>query len=492
MESAKWRSVTIAFPRLAGWDDAELERRYIGRDGRWSSTTRAILKALKCDRLDLNLGWASVSQSWACPACGRDKRRIARVTAAGVVLARLEGHHDHLGDEVNSSLRARVGSNWVEQLGPGSGKLANYAEKLVRRFEPSLICHDCNLADGAAKIALKDLPRAFSFSPAEINRFINAAVNREHRIDLDRARELWEAARPQFEHRLALATQLVKDIASGALDQEQGTGSSGAAEAVSLFGHLRQCLSATGYGLIGELIDDLESFERRSIARDGAASNKPRARIPLTQQPSEADVAAHDGNGSPELWHSVSGDWRCPGCDRTRLGLLRESRNKARKWSARLHKHVDYVLIETAGAPFVDMHRNLLICGDCASVLTGVKQRASALSHDRAFLQIADLRGLAEPEDNQPHIVDWEAAATRVRKNVEWRHAVDSYRRHHSEAQTCRSLLAAAQRECGADDAIAWIYSQYSRDHPSWGEDEIASYVEVLLEDAERLPRFLG
>jgi len=494
MLAAKWREVPIAFPQLAEWDDAELERRYMGRDGRWSSTTRAILKWLQCERLDLNLGWASVSQGWLCPACGRNKKIIARVTAAGVILARLEEHHDHLGDVVNARLRARAGNDWPRQLNSGAGKLANLAEKLARRFEPSLICHDCNLADGAAKNALKDLPAAFSFSPTEIGRFITATANHEHSLDLDKARAQWIAIRPDFERRLALATQLADDIASGALDQEQGNIlPSGALEPLSLLGHLHHCVSAMGHELIAAVLEDIEGFERRSIARDGTASNKPRMRVALTELPNEADVEGHDGNGSPKLWTSVLRDWRCPGCNRARLGLLRASRNKARKWSARLHKHVDYVLIDTAdGGTFVDTHRNLIICGDCASILVGVKQRDGGLSHDRALLQVADLRVLANPEDHQSHDVDWEAAALRVRSNLGLCHAVDSYRQHHSEAQNCRSLLAIAQDELGPDDAINWVHTHYLRQHPGWGDDEIASYVDVLLEDAERLPRSLG
>lgn len=209
--------------------------------------------------------------------------------------------------------------------------------------------------------------------------------------------------------------------------------------------------------------------------------------------PTEMDVEAHDGNRSSELWKSVPAGWCCPGCDRTRLGLLRASRKKGRTWSARLHKHIDYLLIDTAdGAMFVNSHRNLVTCGDCASILTGVKQRDGALAHDRAFLEVADLRALANPEDHQPHDVNWEVATLRVRGNLDWRHAVDSYRDHHGEAQNCRSLLAIAQDELGPTDAIHWAHAHYLRQHPGWAEDEIASYVDVRLEDAKRLPRFLG
>src|SRR3546814_10453770 len=40
----------------------------------------------------------------------------------------------------------------------------------VARFQPTVLCDQCNSADGAAKRRLK-LPNNFSFSPAEIARF---------------------------------------------------------------------------------------------------------------------------------------------------------------------------------------------------------------------------------------------------------------------------------------------------------------------------------
>ena len=216
---AKWRSITFDVPALAHWDDGELERRFPERDGRWSSTTRSIAAALGAERLDLNGAWSSVPQSWTCPACKRSKPAIARLTGAGVILARLEEHHDHLGDLINAGLRVRVGQRWPEMLEPGAGKLADYAEKLVRRFEPDLICHDCNLADGKAKNQLKDLPRDFSFSPSEIGRFIKVAPNREHGVELDAARATWALVRARFEANVSLADSLVDKIATGALFQ---------------------------------------------------------------------------------------------------------------------------------------------------------------------------------------------------------------------------------------------------------------------------------
>lgn len=56
------------------------------------------------------------------------------------------------------------------------------------RFPETVICDQCNVADGYAKKRLA-LPSVFSFSPAEISLFVKAEPHRPHRVDLEKARE---------------------------------------------------------------------------------------------------------------------------------------------------------------------------------------------------------------------------------------------------------------------------------------------------------------
>lgn len=60
----------------------------------------------------------------------------------------------------------------------------------VARFPPTVLCDQCNAADGAAKRRLK-LPDNFSFSPAEIARFVTATPHGKHAIDLDVANRIY-------------------------------------------------------------------------------------------------------------------------------------------------------------------------------------------------------------------------------------------------------------------------------------------------------------
>lgn len=59
------------------------------------------------------------------------------------------------------------------------------------RFQQTVICDQCNAADGQAKRHL-DLPARFSFSPSEIREFVTATPHGKHQIDLNKAKVLYD------------------------------------------------------------------------------------------------------------------------------------------------------------------------------------------------------------------------------------------------------------------------------------------------------------
>ncbi|WP_244858615.1 MULTISPECIES: hypothetical protein [Lysobacteraceae] len=64
----------------------------------------------------------------------------------------------------------------------------------VGRFPRTLICGDCNSADGAVKRKLR-LPQAWSFSPAEIGRFVSVVPHSGATvIDYEKAKRIFEEA----------------------------------------------------------------------------------------------------------------------------------------------------------------------------------------------------------------------------------------------------------------------------------------------------------
>lgn len=109
--------------------------------------------------------WQEIDDSWTCPGCGRSKYQIMRWTkrfprspnAFMDWVAALHKHHDH---SVN-----------------------NYGNRHPR-FPTTVICDQCNAADGAAKRKLQ-LPKDFSFSPQEISLFVQASPHDKHIIHYD-------------------------------------------------------------------------------------------------------------------------------------------------------------------------------------------------------------------------------------------------------------------------------------------------------------------
>jgi hypothetical protein len=126
--------------------------------------------------------WRRVGSSFVCPCCSRTKFQLLRWTAraarplAGEPLAfrgwmaGLHTHHDHEAD--------RDGVYHPE----------------LARFEATVICDQCNAADGRAKRALV-LPKSFSFAPDEIARFVIATAHASHRLRLDVALRIFKELR---------------------------------------------------------------------------------------------------------------------------------------------------------------------------------------------------------------------------------------------------------------------------------------------------------
>jgi hypothetical protein len=129
-----------------------------------------------------------VDHEWRCPSCFRSKPEIARLDKNENLLCALHDHHDHFWEEVSDKIDLRS-YDW---------RARSAIEKSFSRFEPTLICSDCNVAEPAAK-ALVVAPRYFSFAPHEIASFIDVAVNVPHKIDMDRAVAVYAGAKPAME-----------------------------------------------------------------------------------------------------------------------------------------------------------------------------------------------------------------------------------------------------------------------------------------------------
>lgn len=80
--------------------------------------------------------------------------------------------------------------DWVAALHNHHDHSADYMDIGTYRFPATLICGQCNSADGTVKRKLK-LPKDFSFPPQEMREFIKATPHGKHEIDYERARSIF-------------------------------------------------------------------------------------------------------------------------------------------------------------------------------------------------------------------------------------------------------------------------------------------------------------
>lgn len=434
-----WR---LDLPDFGFADDDVMERMVPSLDGRWSAQTKGLLAQAGTTLLELNVGWASTSVDWLCPVCLRRKPQIARLTSAGVLLCQLDRHHDHLEEEGAAILfRGQVKhADRARRDAVGSAVLA--CRGLAERFHPTLICNDCNAADGAAKAALEGIVHPkFSFAPSEIARFIRVSPNRAHEIDDGVARAIWTEVAEDVADRLAFMEIMARRIAEGRHARE---GSSYWPHPLAVV--TNDLLETAGLPFRGAGL--LAAIHARSIQRDGFGSSTRKAARKPPAVPTLDDLARFTAARPPtDDWHVPAEDWRCETCERSRFEMLRKS-PKSGLWTAGAHRRRIFA-IETRpdalrrrngwyedGLTYGD-HRWVWICRDCRQIVTDTKQAGHHLTDD--CLGVEDIRGLliSVAPHGRPEF-DRQAAAQRAKGNFEIMAAIEDYDRHR---QRCLDLF---------------------------------------------------
>lgn len=139
--------------------------------------------------------WRLLTKDWRCPGCDSSKREIMRWATCykkrpdgtrepykGWV-AGLHKHHDHGADHVLQAF-------FVASLGEDYYKWQQRYEAAMR-FPETVVCDQCNAADGRAKRKLGLPCSGFSFSPAEIRQFVLPTPHGPHKLCLETARRVF-------------------------------------------------------------------------------------------------------------------------------------------------------------------------------------------------------------------------------------------------------------------------------------------------------------
>jgi rubredoxin len=443
------KSLHLELPNFAAMSDDEVEQHMMTRsmDGRWSSQTRWLLAQFETDKLDLNEAWAQTWVDWQCPCCQRRKLEIARLTDKGVLLCQLDWHHDHLADAAGDVIRSKATVGVSDELLITRKRACAAALPLIERFAPVLLCNDCNAADAVMKARLgANVPRAFSFSPQEIARFITPTPHASHALDEEVGRKLWPGALAQFRERMAFAELMGERIGAGLHDRTVISFDDPARNFEDPRLLYRLASDAGGVrnrpdGIGEALLARSRSTAGRSITGKKRASAK--IRIPTEDEFRALDEAQ---TAASPPWRNAGPDWRCPSCARSKFEILRLSNKGA--WRAAIMLLNDYSR-ETdpeslrrrdreLNLPIVlSEHRQIGVCHDCRQIVTDAMSARPGTDQDS--LRIADLADLVgEAQPHTRHSVEKDAIMAAIEANAAWSLAVKDFWVHREEANAIR------------------------------------------------------
>lgn len=437
------RAVTIEIPDFSAMSDDEIAGHVLTRvlDGRWSQLTRDLLAHFGTDKLDLNEAWANTWQRWECPCCLRSKAEIARLSSDNVLLCKIDLHHDHLLDWAKRMFRETADHALPDETRRGRTRARSAAYPLIERFTRTLLCEDCNNADGDMKSALgTGVAPYFSFSPSEIALFIQPRPNASHKIDVAIGRQIWEQARPAFEDRVAFTRTLVERIQEGRQDIEAGPHPFGLQRTEASMLYDLALRSASRRSNLGGMFEGLLA---RSRATDGNRSNASKPSKRKLVVPSAEEFAAIEArNAASKPWVKAGHDWRCEICDRSKFEVCRKS-NKG-KWAAAVQYLCSFIeetdpenqakrAQEHAGPILLRSHRRYALCQDCRHVVTDAVKLVPGT--DEHCFRPEELRELiGTPVAHSMHAVEADAIRDAVWANTEWIDATRDYWAHRNEA----------------------------------------------------------
>jgi rubredoxin len=465
----------LLFWRPSQLSDERMRLHFSAWDGVWSEQTQGALRRYDAKGLDLNENWALTPPLWFCPACGRKKDQIFRLSKRGVLLAKLELHHDHLRDYILRRVNALLGTGWRDTVSQGSIVLMDYIRELTSRFDVCLLCSECNAAEGKVKAKLREeIAPEFTFSAQEIGTFVHARPGQDHVLNADQARRLWDTEKENFDAGLALVDQLLTQLSKGQLSRDR-RGLASTRSLISAFAPESMLMKAFDEEARDTERAELlwrhrEEFLARSTQRDSATLSPVVSAVKPLVGPTEEEYASYVDPVSPKPWRKLDDSWQCPVCTRAKREILRKS--KSRKWTGGVRSQLECSLELDPRAManrrrlfpafpngiFVKRTERTLICSDCAGIGMALGQRDQSIREPH--LSIEDRRAcIVRSQSHAPHEIDYEIAAQRAVANESYAAALSA---HFALSNRVRGFSGRLQRARALGIADAKMFEEFA------------------------------
>jgi RepB DNA-primase from phage plasmid len=122
--------------------------------------------------------WQQISDDWHCPGCDRSKFEL---------LHWAQKNRPKRRDPAKLQLTPFMG--WQATLNE------HHDHGQPPRFEPVIVCDQCNAVDAQVKARFRDMARDFSFAAEEIRRIVTPRPHQSHLVDYGAARQIYREAR---------------------------------------------------------------------------------------------------------------------------------------------------------------------------------------------------------------------------------------------------------------------------------------------------------
>jgi rubredoxin len=366
----------------------------ISFDGVMSHTSQAIKERLRTESFNMVSWWAMTPQDWICPGCGRGKIDIARLNSRKEAMCHLHEHHDHMQGVLKRKFRELAVSKSAVVADQDCEDFAKRSAAMIVAYEPTVICADCNTAEGAAK-RLVGTPSDFSFSPQEIREFVQPQPNMPHEINVEAAQSIWNEQKEVFDLRMEFAERIAQ-IAANNEHWYQPAEYRSSAKAIEQ----RTSVLLRKYGAESSLITEL-CGSPKNIQKKDPAEWRLKKQSPCTSPPNDQDLMLLKNTSASKTWSRVSDTWACEICRRSKFQTV--TRNREKKWS--FHPGYSYLY----GKAAADVTR--MICEECRHVAVMLGKEFSmktGLDGTRFIRWIApdELKALIIPQAHTRHNVN--------------------------------------------------------------------------------------
>ncbi len=370
------------------------ERDLKGLDSEFTYSTRKLVSLFKADGAHLNRWWVLTPVEWSCPCCKRSKSQIVRLNKNNYLTCQLHEHHDHM-EEVVRTLFEKYSTSKKQQVADElSERFAIKSAFSLSAYDKTIVCFDCNKADADAKKIVK-AHNFFSFSPKEISEFVIASPNKEHQINEEVAKKVWERVQPIFHIRMEMAERFAM-IAAEKKDWYQPS------EETS-----RQIERRSKWLFEHNNLLEIDKYEPEKILYNTEHFKGPnnswrlKGNPLITKRPSKEELS-YLISTKGKYWERYDENWKCPGCFRQKYECVRPSNKN--KW-----------VLEIKSAPlFFDEIFDINnqadpMCIDCMNTAIElgrevIKQTGECFDFPSSAVTLRELRQVVIPRPHSKHL----------------------------------------------------------------------------------------